>query len=89
VIYGRTEKLGNDLRRGVSDRILDRAFQVDEDLTAFLDTFDGGGEVVIKEDHISSLFGHIRARHIHRNAKVRALQCRRIIDAITSTVASS
>jgi hypothetical protein len=55
-LNGRTEQLRNDFRCGVSDRVLDGALQVDEDLTALFDTFDSGGEVVIKENHISGLF---------------------------------
>ena len=82
---GLTEKLRNDLRCGVSDRVLDGALQVDEDLTALLDTSDSGGEVVIKENHISGLFRHIRARHVHCNAKVRTLQRWRVIDTIASS----
>jgi hypothetical protein len=81
---GRTEKLGDDLRCGVGDRILDRSLQVYEYLTTFLDAFHGGSKVVIKENHIRGFLGHVRARNVHSNPKVRALQSWGIIDAIAS-----
>jgi hypothetical protein len=83
--HGRTEKLRNDLRCGVSDRVLDGALQINEDSTALLDTSDSGGKVVIKENHSSCLFRYIRARYVHCNAKVRALQRWIVIDTITSS----
>jgi hypothetical protein len=81
---GRTEKLGDDLRCSVGDRILDGSLQVNEYLTTLLDAFHGGSEVVIEENHIRGFLGHVRPRNVHSNAEVRALQSWGVIDAITS-----
>lgn len=67
-----TEKLGNDFRCGVSDRILDRSLQVYEYLTTLLDAVHGGSKVVIEKNHIRSFLGHVRARNVHGNTEVRA-----------------
>ena len=56
---GLTEKLGDDLRCRVGDRILDRSLQVYEYLTTLLDAIHGGREVVIKENHIRGFLGHV------------------------------
>jgi len=79
-----TEKLGDDLRCRVSDRILDRSLQVYENLTTLLDAVHGGSEVVIEENHIRGFFGHVRARNIHGDTEVCALQSWGVIDTITS-----
>ena len=81
---GLTEKLGDDLRCRVSDRILDRSLQVYEYLTTLLDAIHGRSEVVIEENHIRGFFRHVRARNIHGNTEVCALQCWGVIDTITS-----
>jgi hypothetical protein len=49
-----------------------------------LDALYCGSEVVIKENHIRGFLGHVRARNVHGNAEIRALQGWGIIDAITS-----
>ena len=54
-----TEKLGDDLRCRVRDRILDRPLQVNKYLTTLLDAFHGGSEVVIEENHIRGFLGHV------------------------------
>src|ERR1700677_2130641 len=54
-----TEQLRDDLRRRVSYRILDGAFQVDEYLTTLLDTLDSRGEVIIEQNHVGGFFGHV------------------------------
>ena len=69
---GLTEKLGNDFRCCVSDRILDRSLQVYEYLATLLDAVHGGSKVVIEENHIRSFLGHVRARNVHGNTKVCA-----------------
>ena len=79
-----TEKLGDDLRCCVGDRILDRSLQVYEYLTTLLDAFHGGSEVVIEENHICGFLRHVRARNVHGDTKVRALQSWGVIDTITS-----
>lgn len=81
---GLTEKLRNDLRRGVGDGILDGSFQVYEYLTTLLHAFHGRSKIVIEENHISGFFGHVRTRNIHGNAEVRALQCWGVVNTITS-----
>lgn len=43
---------------------------------------DDGGEVVVQQDHISRLLGHIRTGDPHGNADVGFLQCRRVVYAI-------
>jgi hypothetical protein len=68
----------------VGDCVLDRSLQVYEYLTTLLDAIHGGSEVVIEENHIRGFLGHIRARNIHSDAKVRALQSWGVIDAIAS-----
>jgi len=83
---GLTEKLGDDLRCRVSDRILDRSLQVYEYLTTLFDAFYGGSEIVIEENHICGLLGHVRARNVHGDTEVRALQSWGVIDTITSPV---
>ena len=65
-------------------RILDGSLQVYEYLTTFLDAFHSGSKVIVKENHIRCFLGHVRARNVHGNAEVRALQGRGIINAITS-----
>jgi hypothetical protein len=81
---GLTEKLGNDLRCRVRDRILDRSLQVYEYLTTLFDAFHGGSEVVIEENHIRGFLGHVRTRNVHGDTEVRALQSWGVIDTITS-----
>lgn len=81
---GLTEKLGDDLRCCVRDRILDRPLQVYKYLTTLLDAFHGGCEVVIEENHIRGFLGHVRTRNIHSDTEVRALQSWGVIDTITS-----
>jgi hypothetical protein len=81
---GLTEKLGHDLRCRVGDRILDRSLQVYEYLTTLLDAIHGGSEVIVEENHIRGFLGHVRARNVHGDTKVGALQSWRVIDTITS-----
>jgi len=81
---GLTEKLRDDLRCRVSDRILDRSLQVYEYLTTLLDAFHGGSEVVIEENHIRGFLGNVRARNVHGDTEVRPLQSWGVIDTITS-----
>lgn len=70
---GLTEKLGDDLRCRVGNRILDRSFQVYEYLTTLLDAIHGGSEVVIEENHIRGFLGYVRTRNVHGDTEVRAL----------------
>ena len=41
-----------------------------------------GGEVVVREDHHGGLLGDLRAGDAHGDADVRALQRRRVVDAV-------
>lgn len=41
-------------------------------------------EVVIEENHIRGFLRHVRARNVHGDTEVRALQSWGVIDAITS-----
>lgn len=45
-----TEQLWNNLGRTVGDGVLNRPFQIGEDLTALCDALDGRGKVVIWKD---------------------------------------
>jgi hypothetical protein len=58
----------------VSDRILDGVLQIHEYLTTLLDALHSRSEVVIKKNHIGSLFRHVRAGQI-------SSQCREIPSA--------
>jgi hypothetical protein len=80
----RTEKLGDDFRCGMADRILDGSLQVYEYLTTLLNAFHGGSEVVIEKNHIGSFLGHVRTWYVHSNAEVRTFQSRGVVNTITS-----
>lgn len=84
---GLTEKLGDDLRCRVGDGILDRSLQVYEYLTTLFDAFHGGSKVVIEENHVRGFLGHVRARNVHGDTEVRALQSWGVIDTVTSPAA--
>ena len=44
---------------------------------------DDGGKVVIKQDHVSGLLGHVRARDSHGNTDVGLLQGGGVVHTIT------
>ena len=47
-----------------------------------LDGRDDAGEIVVGEDHVRRLLGHVRAGDAHGDADVRPLQGRRVVDAV-------
>lgn len=49
----------------------------------FLYSCDNGGKIVIKQDHICSLFGDVRARDSHGDTNISLFQGRRIIYTVT------
>lgn len=65
--------------KGVSNGFL----QVIENESTFLNTVDDGAEVVIKQNHISSIFSNIRAGS-HGNTDIGFLDSWGIVDTITS-----
>ena len=70
-----------DIRREeVSQELPD----VRKDGTAFLNRSDNRCEVVVGQHHVRRRLRHVRARDAHCDADVGLLQCRRIIDAVTS-----
>ena len=77
------EEEGGDLGdvggQGVGDGLL----QVVEDQATLLHTGHDGGEVVIEEDHVGGLLGHVGPGDAHRHSDVRLLQSRRVIDTIS------
>merc|ERR1719394_1383936 len=58
-------------------------FQVVKDKTTLLNTSDDGGKVIIKQDHVSSLFGDVRSSNTHGNSNISLLESRRIIDTVS------
>ena len=70
----------------MGDRILDGSLQIYEYLTTFLDAFHSGSKVIIEENHIRGFLRYVRARNVHGDTEVRALQSWGVIDTITSPV---
>ena len=61
---------------------MDELQDVGVDDPPLLDGRDDGGEVVVRDDHVGSLLGHLRPFDAHRHADVGLLEGRRIVDAV-------
>ena len=55
---------------------------VGEDPASLADRGDDRGEVVVGEDHVRRLLGHVGAGDAHRDADVGRLQRRRVVHAV-------
>ncbi len=64
------------------EQVDDGLLEVIEDLAALLHSVDNGGEVVVEQDHVSCVFGHVRPADAHRNADVTLFDCRGIVDSV-------
>merc|ERR1719188_213732 len=78
------EKEGGDLGNVGGQGVGDGLLQVVKDKTTLLDSSNNGGKVVIKQDHVSGLFGDVRSSDTHGNSNVSLLESRRVIDTISS-----
>jgi len=67
-------EVGADRREDVFDR-------VGKGDTAFINTFTQDGQIFLEQNKVSRFFSHIHSR-IHRDAYVRSVQSRRIVDTI-------
>ena len=72
------QHLGDVARQQEQDGLLD----VVEDDAALMHRLDDGREVVVGQDHVRGLAGHVRADSAHRHADVGALERRRVVDAV-------
>jgi hypothetical protein len=70
--------LGNVRGEGVSDRFL----QVIEDKATFFNTVHDGAEVIVEQDHITSVLSDLRST-THSNTDIGLLNGRGVIDTIT------
>src|SRR6185437_6131513 len=52
------------------------------DRTATFNSFQDGFEIVVSQHDISRFFGHFSSASAHRNADVRAFECRCIVDSV-------
>ena len=75
---------GSDFGNVGSEGVGDGLLQVVEDQSTFLNTSDDGSKVVIKQDHVSGLFGDIRTGNTHGNTDIGLLERWGIVDTITS-----
>ena len=48
---------------------------------AFVDALTDQAQLVAQQDEIGRLLGHVH-RVVHRDADVRGMQCRRVVDAV-------
>jgi len=77
------ENEGGDLRDVGGESVSDRFLQVIEDETTFFDTIDNGAEVIIEQNHITSVLSDLRSA-THSNTDIGLLDSRGVIDTITS-----
>lgn len=68
----------NVRRQGVGNGF----FQIVKDQTSFFHSRDDRSEIVIQQDHIGSLFGHIGSRDAHGDTYVRFFQGRRVVHTV-------
>ena len=61
---------------------MDELEDVGVDDPPLLDGRDDRGEVVVGDDHVGRLLGHLRPLDAHRHADVGLLQGRRVVDAV-------
>ena len=61
---------------------VDELADVGIDDPALLYGGDDAGKIVVRQDHVRSLLGHVRAGDAHGDADVRPLQRRRVVDAV-------
>ena len=61
------EEERRDLRNVRSQSVSDRFLQIVEDKTTLFNSSDDGGEVVVKQDHVSSFFRYVRSTNSHSN----------------------
>eukprot|EP00976_Prorocentrum_cordatum_P096718 1190680-Prorocentrum_minimum.AAC.6 len=65
---------GADLGNVGGERVADRLLQVVENEAALLHAVDNGGKVVVHENHVRSLLGHVLAGDAHGDTNVALLQ---------------
>ena len=51
-------------------------------MATLFDRRDDGGEIVVRQHHVGCLLGYLGTTYAHRDADVRDLQRRRVIDAV-------
>ena len=76
------EQEGGDLGDVGGESVGNGFLQVIEDESTFLNTVDDGREVIVKEDHISSVLGDFGSA-THSNTDIGLLNCGGIVDTIT------
>ena len=75
-------EVGNDLRDVGGQDVGQELADVLEHRAPLLDRRDDGGEVVVEQHHVGGAARNVGAHHPHRDADVRALQRRCVVDAI-------
>ncbi len=71
-----------DLAAVGAEKVDHDAADVGKDRSPLLHRADDGGEVVIGEDHLARLFGHVGAGDSHRHADISAFERGRIVHPI-------
>ena len=84
--YGEAEQRSHedadDLAHVGAEQELDSLTDVVVDTAAFLDGADDGGEVVVRENHVSDVLGDVGTGDTHADADVGALNAGRVVDAV-------
>mmetsp|Transcript_32092 Transcript_32092/g.55853 ORF Transcript_32092/g.55853 Transcript_32092/m.55853 type:complete len:421 (-) Transcript_32092:271-1533(-) len=76
------EEDGGDLAQVAGDEEADEALHVVVDAPALLHRIHNGGEVVVRQNHVRRLLGHLCAGDAHGDADGRLLQRGRVVDAV-------
>mmetsp|Transcript_16292 Transcript_16292/g.43674 ORF Transcript_16292/g.43674 Transcript_16292/m.43674 type:complete len:459 (+) Transcript_16292:1121-2497(+) len=71
-----------DLRDVGSKRVGDRLLHVVENQPALLHTADNGSKVVVEDDHVGRLLGHIRSGNSHGHTDVPLLEGGRVVHTV-------
>ena len=71
-----------DLGEVAREQVVDELEDVGVDDPPLFDGRDDRGEVVVGDDHVGRLLGHLRPLDAHRHADVGLLQGRRVVDAV-------
>merc|ERR1719431_2002757 len=77
------KKEGRDLGNIGSKSVSDGFLQVVEDKTTFFYACDNGSKVIIEQDHVGCLLGHIRSSNTHGNSDISFLEGRGVVNTVT------
>jgi hypothetical protein len=80
---------GPDLSHVGSEQIHDGLLEVVEDLPALLHAIDDGAEVIVQQDHISSVLRDVRSGNTHGNADISLLDGWTVVDSVASDTNNS